>query len=252
MGGIMSLTGPADGMPYKIGVAQTDLLTGLYALNGILAALYHREKTGAGQFIDAALLDAQVAALSNAAQYYLTSGKVTPRMGNAHPTIVPYEAFEAADGHIILAVGNDRQFRDFCAVAKCPDLAADPRFALNKDRVRNRAALIPLVREIIRQRGSADWMAALEKAGVPCGPVNDMAQVFADPQVQARGMVTRMPHPLAAEDIALVANPMRFSKTPVSYRRPPPVLGAQSEEILGELLGLSTKDIAALREKGVI
>lgn len=242
MGGIMSLTGPADGEPYKIGVAQTDLITGLYALNGILAALYHREKTGEGQFIDVALLDCQIAALSNAGQYYLTSGKVTPRMGNAHPTIVPYEAFAASDGYIILAIGNDKQFRDFCLFANRAELADDPRFAQNQSRVINRDIIVPIVRDIIASNTQKYWIENLEKRGVPCGPVNTLDQVFADPQVQARGTVIEMNHPLSPTPEKLIANPLKFSATPVTYRHAPPVLGADTEEVLQAVEKISTKD----------
>lgn len=252
MGGIMSITGPADGEPYKIGVAQTDLITGLYALSGILAALYHREKTGEGQFIDIALLDAQVAALSNAGQYYLSSGKITPRMGNAHPTIVPYEAFAAADGYIILAIGNDKQFQDFCVFAGRPELCQDARFTENKNRVKNREVLIPVIRDILGEKPRQHWIAELEKRGVPCGPVNNLEQVFADPQVKARGMVIKTSHALSPEDIKLIANPLRFSKTPVSYDRSPPVLGADTEDILSKDLGLTPQEIVELRNKKVV
>lgn len=252
MGGIMSLTGPADGEPCKIGVAQTDLITGLYALSGILAALYAREKTGKGQFIDISLLDAQVASLSNAGQYYLTSGKVTPRMGNAHPTIVPYEAFAASDGYIILAIGNDKQFQDFCAFVNRADLYQDARFAENKNRVKNRSVLIPIVRDILKQKPGKYWINELEKRGVPCGPVNDLAQVFADPQVQARDIVTNMIHPLSPDQIKLIANPLRFSETPVTYRNPPPVLGADTNAILKQELALTDQDISNLKQKGVV
>lgn len=252
MGGIMSLTGPIEGPPYKIGVAKSDLICGLYALSGILAALYSREKTGKGQHIDIALLDTQVATLSNAGQYYLTSGKVTPRMGNAHPTIVPYEVFESADGYIILAVGNDKQFRDFCDVAGHAALAADERFAANKSRVRNRDVLLPQIRDIIAQKPQSWWMENLEKRGVPCGPVNNLDQVFADEQVQARGMVTDMPHPLSPAPVSLIANPVKFSDTPVSYRRAPPPLGADTADILGRELGLDENDIQQLRQQGVV
>ncbi|HYD17697.1 MAG TPA: CaiB/BaiF CoA-transferase family protein [Patescibacteria group bacterium] len=252
MGGIMSLTGPADGMPHKIGVAYCDLLTGLYALNGILAALYHREKTGKGQFIDIALLDSQVATLSNAGQYYLTSGKVTPRMGNAHPTIVPYEAFRAKDGDIILAIGNDKQFAAFCDFAARPELAADPKFAENKNRVRNRAEIVPLVAEIIAQQPQRYWIENLEQRGVPCGPVNTLDKVFNDPQVQARGMVTEMPHAATPAPVKLIASPLRFSETPVSYRHAPPMLGANTDEILTSELDMSPAEIQKLRSKGVL
>lgn len=252
MGGIMSLTGPEEGMPYKIGVAYTDLLTGLYALNGVLAALYHREKTGAGQFLDIALLDAQVATLSNAGQYYLTSGKVTPRMGNAHPTIVPYEAFMAKDGYIILAIGNDRQFAEFCQFARHPDLATNPSFAKNPDRVRNRALLLPIIREIISAETRDYWIKNLESRGVPCGPVNFLDDVFDDPQVQARGMIVEMPHDLSPNGEKLIASPLKFSDTPVSYRHAPPVLGADTDDILTADLKLSPADIQTLRSKGIV
>jgi crotonobetainyl-CoA:carnitine CoA-transferase CaiB-like acyl-CoA transferase len=252
MGGIMSLTGPADGEPCKIGVAYTDLLTGLYALTGILAALHHREKTGEGQFIDISLLDTQVATLSNAGQYYLTSGKVTPRMGNAHPTIVPYEVFRAADDHIILAIGNDRQFQDFCIFAGRPELYQDPRFTENKNRVRHRDLLISVVRDIIAKHNRGYWIENLEKRGVPCGPVNDLAQVFADPQVRARAMTTKMHHDLSPDPVTLIANPLKFSKTPVSYRQAPPVLGGQTRDLLKGELSLSDEEISTLQKKGVI
>lgn len=252
MGGIMSLTGPADGMPHKIGVAYCDLLTGLYALNGILAALYHREKTGQGQFIDIALLDSQVATLSNAGQYYLTSGKVTPRMGNAHPTIVPYEAFRAQDGDIILAVGNDKQFAEFCAFAGRSELAANEKFATNANRVRNRAEIVPVVAQIIAQHSQKYWIENLEKRGVPCGPVNTLDKVFNDPQVQARGMVTEMAHDASPTPVKLIASPLRFSATPVSYRHAPPMLGANTDEILADELKMTPDEILNLRHKGVV
>ena len=248
MGGFMSLTGPAEGEPHKAGVAIVDLMAGMYALSAILAALYHREKTGEGQFIDISLLDTQVAWLSNAAQYYLTSGQVPPRMGNAHLTIVPYETFEAADGHIVLAVGNDRQYRDFCAVA---GIAEDARFATNRQRVENRSILVPLIRAAIAKKPRQFWIDEMEKCGVPCGPVNDMAQVFAHPQVTARDMTVTLPHPQAAKDITLIANPVKFSSTPVTHRTAPPTLGADTQEVLREA-GLQEAEIAALAEKGVI
>lgn len=237
MGGIMSLTGPPEGEPYKTGVAIADLMAGMYALTGILAALHHRNNTGEGQLIDVALLDTQIAWLSNAAQYYLTGGKVTPRMGNAHPTIVPYEAFAASDGYIVLAIGNDDQFRKFCDFAGRADLHQDARYTKNADRVRNRETLIPVVREIISKKSQKHWIDALEKIGVPCGPVNNLAQVFADPQVQARKMTVDMPHPDSTEPVTLIANPLGMSQTPVSYRHAPPKLGEHSEEILKGWLG---------------
>ncbi len=252
MGGIMSLTGPADGAPHKIGVAYVDLMAGLYTVSGILAALYHREKTGQGQFLDIALLDTQVASLSNAGQYYLTTGKVTPRMGNAHPTIVPYETFMAADGYIVLASGNDKQFAAFCDVAGKPELARDPRFAENKNRVKNRAVIVPLIRDIIAQHPIKYWTENLERRGVPCGPVNKLDAVFADPQVQARGMVTEMEHPATPAPVSLISSPLRFSETPVSYRHAPPMLGADTDEILATELFMTPSDIFTLRNKGIV
>jgi crotonobetainyl-CoA:carnitine CoA-transferase CaiB-like acyl-CoA transferase len=252
MGGVMSLNGPADGDPYKLPVAFADIMTGLYSLSGILAALYHREKTGQGQFIDISLLDTQVAVLSNAAQYYLTGGKVTPRMGNAHPTIVPYEVFKASDGYIVLAVGNDRQYQDFCVFANRPDLYQDPRFTQNKNRVKNREILVPLICDIIIQHPRAYWISSLEKQGVPCGPVNALDQVFADPQVRARDMTVKMTHPAAPEPVTLISNPLRLSETPVSYRQAPPVLGQDTQDILKNDLAMSDADISGLQKKGVI
>lgn len=250
MGGIMSLTGPVDGEPYKIGVAYVDLLAGLYALNGITAALYHRERTGDGQFVDVSLLDTQVAALSNAGQYYLTSGKVTPRMGNAHPTIVPYETFMAKDGYIILGAGNDRLFQLFCDFAGRPDLALDDKYKTNSARVQNRDTLVPIIRDIIAKQTVRHWVSNLEARGVPCGPVNTLDQVFADPHVQSRGMVVRMQD--GARDMKLIASPLRFSGTPVSYRRAPPRLGADTDAVLMDDLSLSPAEISNLRNQGVV
>ncbi|MGI3129483.1 CaiB/BaiF CoA transferase family protein [Halopseudomonas pachastrellae] len=239
MGGLMSITGKADGEegagPVKVGVALTDILTGLYASNAILAALAERERSGLGQYVDLALLDVQVACLGNQALNYLTTGVPPKRLGNAHPNIVPYQDFPTADGDFILTVGNDGQFRKFCEVAGHPEWAADARFATNSARVANRAELVPLIRQVTVFRTTAEWIAALEQAGVPCGPINDLAQVFADPQVQARGTRIRMAHPLAGE-VDLVANPIRLSRTPVDYRRPPPLLGEHNSEVLADWL----------------
>ncbi len=239
MGGLMSITGKADGEdgagPVKVGVALTDILTGLYASNAILAALAERERSGQGQYIDLALLDVQIACLGNQALNYLTTGVPPRRLGNAHPNIVPYQDFPTADGDFILTVGNDGQFRKFCEVAGHPEWATDPRFASNSARVANRAELIPLIRQVTVFRTTAEWIAALEQAGVPCGPINDLDQVFADPQVQARGTRIRMAHPLAGE-VNLVANPIRLSRTPVDYRRPPPLLGEHNREVLADWL----------------
>lgn len=239
MGGLMSITGKSDGEegagPVKVGVALTDILTGLYASNAILAALAERERSGQGQYIDLALLDVQIACLGNQALNYLTTGVPPKRLGNAHPNIVPYQDFPTADGDFILTVGNDGQFRKFCEVAGHPEWATDPRFASNSARVANRAELIPLIRQVTVFRTTAEWIAALEQAGVPCGPINDLDQVFADPQVQARGTRIRMAHPLAGE-VDLVANPIRLSRTPVDYRRPPPLLGEHNSEVFADWL----------------
>lgn len=252
MGGVMSLNGPADGHPYKMPVAFADIMTGLYALNGILAALYAREKTGKGQFIDIALLDTQVAVMSNVAQYYLTSGKVPERIGNAHLSIVPYEVFKASDGFIILAIGNDKQFRDFCAFAGRPEFSADPRFVENSSRVKNRTVLVPMINDITAQQPMKYWIEGLEKKGVPCGPVNKLDQVFADPQVKARGMTTQMPHPASPDPVTLIASPLKFSETPVTYRRAPPMLGADTVDVLKQELSMNDGEIEHLRKKGVI
>jgi crotonobetainyl-CoA:carnitine CoA-transferase CaiB-like acyl-CoA transferase len=254
MGGLMSVTGPSraeiaddsrGGGPQKVGVAVADLFTGMYASTAILAALRHRDLTGEGQAIDMALLDTQVAMLANLGANYLTAGAVPQRMGNAHQNIVPYQVFEVADGHMIVAVGNDNQFAKFCDVAGQPELARDPRFNCNADRVRHRAVLVPLLAAFMKTRTRADWLGALEAAKVPCGPINDLADVFADPQVLAREMTVEMAHPLSGS-VRLVASPMKFSATPVQYRRPPPLLGEHTAQILGEF-GLTDAEIAALR-----
>jgi crotonobetainyl-CoA:carnitine CoA-transferase CaiB-like acyl-CoA transferase len=251
MGGLMSLTGEPDGMPTKVGVAFADIFTGMYASNAVLAALMHRERTGEGQFIDMALLDVQVAVLANQAMNYLASGTPPRRMGNAHPNIVPYQAFATSDGHIIIAVGNDAQFARFCRVAGRPDLAEDEGYRTNKARVANRAVLVPILEEIVGARPSAQWLADLETEGVPCGPINTLDQVFADPQVVHRGMKVTVPHS-AAGSVDLVANPIRFSETPVSYDRAPPTLGQDTDDVLNDLLGLDPQARAALRDEGVI
>ena len=254
MGGLMSVTGRAAGEegagPQKVGVALTDILTGLYAGNAILAALHHREKTGQGQHIDLALLDVQVACLANQAMNYLVSGKAPQRMGNAHPNIVPYQDFPTADGDMILAIGNDGQFARFCAIAGHPEWAQDERFATNAARVANRAALIPLLRQATVMRTTAEWIAALESNAVPCGPINDLAAVFADPQVQHRRLRLDLPH-AAGGSSPQVANPIRLSATPVDYRAAPPVLGQDTEAILAEL-GHDAAAFARLRDEGIV
>ncbi|MBI5270510.1 MAG: CoA transferase [Burkholderiales bacterium] len=242
MGGLMSLTGRADGEdgagPQKVGVALVDIMTGLYATIAVLAALRHRDATGQGQHIDLALLDVQVATLANQAANYLTSGVAPRRLGNAHPNIVPYQDFPTADGDMILAIGNDGQFARFCAIAGHPEWAADERFATNPARVAHRSVLIPLLRQATVMRTTAEWIAALEAQAVPCGPINRLDQVFADPQVQARGMRVEMPHPLFGA-VPLVGSPIRLSASPVQYRHAPPTVGEHTAEVLRDWLGRS-------------
>ena len=254
MGGLMSLTGEPDGAPgggpMKVGVAIADVLTGMYAATAVLAALAQRERTGRGQHLDLALLDVQVAMLANQATSYLVTGEPPGRLGNAHPSIVPYQVFRTARGHLVLAVGNDGQFARFCEVAGRPELAGDERFATNAGRVRHRAALVPLVEAILLERPAAEWIEALERAGVPCGPINDLAQVFADPQVRHRGMRLELSHPLAGS-VPLVASPIRLSGAPAPEPASPPLLGQHTDEVLRGL-GLGDGEIASLREKGVI
>ena len=253
-GGFMSITGERDdrpgGGPQKAGVAVSDLMTGMYATVAILAAVAHRERSGAGQYIDLALYDVMVAMLANMNMNYLTSGRPPGRAGNAHQNIVPYQVFAAADGHVIVAVGNDGQFIKFCEVAGRPEFADDPRFARNADRVRHRAVLVPMLEEIIRTRPVAHWVEALDAAKVPCGPINDIAQALADPQIAARGMRVDLPHALAGT-VPLVANPIKLSATPAAYDRPPPRLGEHTDQVLQELR-LSESDIARLRSSGVV
>ena len=252
MGGIMSLQGEPEGEPMKGAVAMADLMTGMYSTVAILAALRHRDRTGQGQLIDMALFDTQVAWLGNQAQAYLVSGEIPPRLGNAHASVVPYQVFASADGHVVLAIGNDGQFKKFCAFAEAAGLATDPRFATNTARVRNRAALIPLLDAILAKKPSAHWIDGLEREGVPCSPINRLDQVFADPQVKARDMVVTMRHESSPAPVPLLANPIKYSATPVEYRHAPPILGQHTDEILRELLGLDTGEIARLRKAGVV
>jgi crotonobetainyl-CoA:carnitine CoA-transferase CaiB-like acyl-CoA transferase len=254
MGGLMSVTGRADDEegagPQKAGVALTDILTGLYATIAIQAALAHREKTGQGQHIDLALLDVQVACLANQAMNYLVSGKAPHRMGNGHPNIVPYQDFPTADGDMILAIGNDAQFTRFCDIAGHVEWASDARFATNAARVRHRAELIPLLRQTTVMKTTTEWIALLESAAVPCGPINDLAGVFADPQVVHRALRVDMPH-ASGGTAPQVKNPIRFSATPIDYRRAPPLLGQDTEAVLREI-GRDDAAIAALRSAGVV
>lgn len=255
MGGLMSITGQPDGAPgggpAKVGVALTDILTGLYASTAILAALQARERTGRGQHIDLALLDVQVACLANQGMSYLYGGQPPRRMGNAHPNTVPYQDFPTADGHMILAIGNDGQFARFCHAAGRPAWATDERFATNAARLAHRELLIAMLRELTAQRGTREWIALLEQHAVPCGPINTVADVFADAQVQARGMQIAMDHPQAGR-IPLVASPMRLSATPVQYRAAPPQLGQHTLEVLRDRLGLSPEAIDELERQGVL
>ncbi|MCP1676922.1 crotonobetainyl-CoA:carnitine CoA-transferase CaiB-like acyl-CoA transferase [Natronocella acetinitrilica] len=255
MGGLMSITGHPDdapgGGPMKAGVAITDIVTGLYASIAILAALNHRQASGEGQYIDMALLDVQIACLANQNMNYLTTGKAPGRMGNAHPNIVPYQDFPAADGDLILTIGNDDQFARFCTVADHPEWADDPRFATNAERVRHREVLVPMIRQTTVMRTRETWISQLEAAGVPCGPINRIDEVFANPQVQARGMQVSLPHPVAGST-PLVASPIRLSETPVRYRHPPPGLGQHTREVLAETLGLGDDALDRLQGDGVI
>ena len=254
IGGLMSVTGERDdlpgGGPQKVGVAVADLFTGMYAAVAILAALRHRDATGQGQVIDMALLDTQVAMLANLGANFLATGVPPARMGNAHQNIVPYQVFEVADGHLILAVGNDSQFAKFCAVAGQPALALDPLYARNADRVRHRDTLVPLLAALLKQRCKTDWLVALEAAKVPCGAINNLEEVFADPHVLERHMVVDMPHPLV-DSIRLVASPINLSATPVQYLRAPPMLGQHTDEVLSAA-GWSAARIAVLRKNGVV
>jgi crotonobetainyl-CoA:carnitine CoA-transferase CaiB-like acyl-CoA transferase len=255
MGGLMSITGrPGDeegAGPQKVGVALTDIMTGLYATIAVQAALAERERSGRGQHIDLALLDVQIACLANQASNYLAGGLVPRRMGNAHPNIVPYQDFPTADGDMILAIGNDGQFAKFCQVAGHPEWAGDARFATNPQRVAHRAQLIALLRQATVMRTTREWVAALEAAGVPCGPINRIDEVFADPHVQARGLRIELPHPAACK-VPLVANPIRLSDSPIAYRRAPPLLGEHTDEVLADWLGLEGPALGALRRGSII
>jgi formyl-CoA transferase len=255
MGGFMSVTGERDdlpgGGPQKAGIAISDLMTGMYACSAILAAIAHRDVTGAGQHIDVALFDTQVAMMAVMNMNYLVSGIVPGRAGNAHQNIVPYQVFACADGHLILAVGNDAQFARFCEVAGKPEWAADPRYAVNAERVRRRDELVPMIEAVVRTRLQRDWLDALEAVGVPCGPINRLDQVFADPQVEARSMRVDLPHPLSGS-VPQVANPLRFSETRLAYTQSPPLLGQHTAPVLRARLGLSEAALVELAAREVI
>jgi len=255
MGGLMSITGEPDGTPgggpEKVGVALADILTGLNAVIAVLAALRHCDSSGEGQHIDLALLDVQVASLANQALNFLVSGEPPVRLGNAHPNIVPYQSFPTADGHLILAVGNDAQFRRLCTLLGQPQWGTDERYATNAARVQNRDGLVAHLAEALAGRGTDVWLADFERAGIPSGPINTVDRVFADPQVKARGMRIDLPHPQGGTAPG-VASPLRLSATPVDYRRGPPLLGEHTREVLGEWLGLTADDLDGLAGRGVL
>ncbi|WP_299592440.1 CaiB/BaiF CoA-transferase family protein [uncultured Microbulbifer sp.] len=255
MGGLMSLTGVPEGQPgagpQKVGVAVADLMTGMYAVSGVLAAVIHRDRTGEGQQIDLALLDTQVAWLANQAQNYLTSGKSPERQGTAHPNIVPYQAVPASDGYFMLAVGNDAQFIKFCEIAGLQQIAANPAYSTNSARVQAREELVPVIERATQMQPAGWWLEKLSAAHVPCGPINNLEQVFADPQVQARGMVLEQTHPVAGK-VKTVRNPVGFSASALDYGQAPPTLGEHTEEVLETLLSLDGDEIAALKRDGVV
>ena len=253
MGGIMSINGDPSTPPQKVAVAVTDIICGIYSVVGILAALQHRHLTGRGQQVDLALLDTQVSWLANVGLAYLTSGVIPKQFGNEHPSIVPYSVVPSSDGHFILAIGNDRQFAEFAKFAGKPEWAEDERFKTNPARVRNRVEVYRLIYEVTSQKTQAHWIEGLTELDVPCGPVNNMKQVFEDPQVRARGMKVTMPHPLSGKGtIDVIGSPIKLSETPVDYRLPPPVCGQHTDEVLREMLHLSDDDLAALRAKKII
>lgn len=255
MGGLMSITGERDdlpsGGPQKVGIAVSDIFTGLYATIAILAALSYRSQTGKGQYIDMALLDVQVATMANMNMNFLTSGVVPHRQGNAHANIVPYQVFDAKDGQFIIAVGNDSQFAKLCQVLETPDLATDERYATNANRVRNRERLVPLLQEILSRRSVSEWISLIEPQGIPCGAINNIAQVFGHPQVKHRGMKIEVSHPLVGS-LPLVANPIKFSETPIAYEKAPPTLGQHTKQILTKLAGMTEREIEDLSKKGVV
>ncbi|MES2037437.1 MAG: CaiB/BaiF CoA-transferase family protein [Pseudomonadota bacterium] len=255
MGGFMSLTGERDdlpgGGPQKAGVAIADLMTGMYSTIAVMAALTHRDRTGEGQYIDMALLDVQVAMLANMNMNYLASGNTPKRWGNAHPNIVPYQTFATSDGHIIVAAGNDGQYKKFVQIGGLPEMADDPRFSTNPRRVEHRDVLVPILANMVRLKTKQEWISLLEEAGVPCGPINTLDEVFEDPQVLAREMQINLPHPTAGQ-VKLVASPMKLSATPVTYSSAPPLLGQHTQIVLAEVLGYDEQQLAALKTKNII
>jgi formyl-CoA transferase len=251
LGGLMSITGHQDGEPTKVGVAIVDITAGLFATTAILAAIHARAITGAGQRVEVSLLQAQLAWLANVGANYLVGGQVPGRYGNAHPNIVPYQSFDCADRPIVIAVGNDGQWRAFCAAIDRTDLAMDPRFATNPDRVRNRDDLMPILGGVLRARSADEWFERLRASDVPCAPINSLDRTFGDPQVEALGVVLEVDHPDAGR-VPLVRWPFELAETPATLRLPPPTLGADTDSVLRDVLGLSATDIAALRERGAI
>ncbi|MEN9783215.1 MAG: hypothetical protein RJA24_558 [Pseudomonadota bacterium] len=255
MGGLMSITGERDdlpgGGPQKAGVAIADLMTGMYSTVAILAAIEERHTSGRGQHIDMALLDTQVAWLANQNTNYLIGGEVPIRMGNAHPNVVPYQTFPTKDGDVIIAIGNDSQFKKFCEAAGIPETGRDPRYASNALRIANRDTCIAAIAPAVKLKTTAEWIAVLEPLGVPCGPIHRLDDVFANPQIKHRGMQVDVPHPLSGE-VPLVANPIKYSRTPLSYDTPPPLLSQHTDQVLQNLLGKSDAEIAALRAAGII
>jgi formyl-CoA transferase len=250
-GGVMSITGPEQGEPYKVGVAIADITAGLFASNAILAALFSHGRTGRGQRIDISLLDSQVAWLANVGSNYLISGEKPQRYGNAHPNIVPYQTFRASDGYFALGIGNDGQWRQFCERAGCPSWAADERFITNARRVENRDLLVPLLEDLFCQEDITHWLSILESVGIPCGPINCIDQLMKDPQVQAREMVVEVPH-ASAGSVRMVASPLKIPTAPVEVRYPPPMLGEHTAEILQDLLGYDLQQVDELRNTRVV
>ncbi len=252
MGGVMSLTGEPDGMPQKVGVSVADTFAGLYGCIGVLAALRHRDATGEGQQVDIGMLDTHVAWLANQGMNYLATGENPPRLGNQHPNIVPYQVFPTADGHIVLSVANQATFERFCRGFGLEPMLADPRFATNEARVANRTLTTDAITPTMQAHTTAWWIERLEAAKIGCGPINKLSEVFVDPQVVAREMVVHMPHPATPDGVRLIANPVRLSGTPVTYRAPPPTLGQHTEQVLAERLGMTAGDVAGLRGRGVV
>jgi formyl-CoA transferase len=250
-GGIMSVTGPAEGPPYKVGVAIVDITAGLFANSAILAALYHRHRTGQGQYIDIALLDAQIGWLVNQAHNYFATGETPQRFGNAHPNIVPYEVFRAQDGYLALAIGTDAQYQRFCELVPCPELWEDERFQTNAGRVEHRDVLIPRLQALIGERALSEWLELLSENRIPAAPINDIPTLLKDPQVAARHMVQTISHPALGE-VQQLGPVAKFSLTPAQVRSAPPLLGEHTESILSRELGYSREEIARLRQEGAI